>query len=128
MQQKGFFQSLFDLSFSSFITTKIIKVLYVIAIILTAIAALGYIIWAFTENVGFGLVMLIVVAPLVSLLYIIYARVFLEILIVIFRIMETNTELVHLQRQATAGPPPQVPTPQPPQTPPPPPTPPTPTA
>lgn len=128
MQQKGFFQSLFDLSFSSFITTKIIKVLYVIAIILTAIAALGYIIWAFTESVGFGLVMLIVVAPLVSLLYIIYARVFLEILIVIFRIMETNTELVHLQRQATAGPPAQVPPPQPPQTPPPPPTPPTPTA
>lgn len=61
--------------------------------------------------------MLLIVAPLVGLLYLIYVRVLLEIVIVIFRIMESNAELVQLQRGATAGP--SAPPPPPPSSPPP---------
>ena len=118
MPEKGFFGALFDLSFSSFVTTKIIKVLYVIAIVLAGLGALVWVIAAFTDSVGLGLLTLIVLAPLVFLLYVIYARVLLELLIVIFRIMETNVELVQLQRGGSGGPPPYTP---PPYTPPPPP-------
>ena len=116
MPEKGFFGALFDLSFSSFVTTKIIKVLYVIAIVLAGLGALVWVIAAFTDSVGLGLLTLIVLAPLVFLLYVIYARVLLELLIVIFRIMETNVELVRLQRGGSGGPPPYTP---PPYTPPP---------
>ena len=120
MQEKGFFGALFDISFASFITTKIIKVLYVIAMVVAGLIALAYVIAAFTASVGLGLLTLVVFAPLAFLLYVIYTRVFLELVMVIFRIMETNTELVALQRGAYGGPPPSPPPySPPPQSPPP---------
>jgi hypothetical protein len=105
MQEKSFFSSLFDLSFSSFITTKIVKVLYVLAMVVFGVAALSYVIWAFTDSVALGLFALLTAAPLFFLVYVIYTRVVLELFIAIFRIAETNTELVALARQANAGPP-----------------------
>lgn len=101
--QKGFFGSLFDVSFSSLITTKVIKVLYVLSIIVIGLGALALVVSAFADSVAAGIVVLVIAAPLGALLYLIYARVLLEIVIVIFRIMETNIELVALQR-ASAGP------------------------
>ena len=134
MEEKGFFGSLFDISFSSFITTKIIKVLYVLSLIVIGLFALGLVISAFAQSAGLGIVVLLIVAPLGALLYAIYTRVVLEVLIAIFRIMESNFELVRLQRSALAGaapPPPSGPGPSapapteplPPSVPPPPPTP-----
>src|SRR5690606_1588127 len=98
MPERGFFQSLFDISFESFIATKIIKVLYVLSIVLLGIGALGYTIFAFTVSIAFGLLMLVIIAPLVFLLYLIYTRVVLELFIAVFRIMESNAELVSLAR------------------------------
>ena len=134
MEEKGFFGSLFDISFSSFITTKIIKVLYVLSLIVIGLFALGLVISAFADSAALGIVVLVIVAPLGALLYAIYTRVVLEVLIAIFRIMESNFELVRLQRSALAGAAPPLPTsapgpaftppptdPLPPSTPPPPP-------
>jgi hypothetical protein len=135
MEEKGFFGSLFDISFSSFITTKIIKVLYVLSLIVIGLFALGLVISAFADSAALGIVVLVIVAPLGALLYAIYTRVVLEVLIAIFRIMESNFELVRLQRSALAGAAPPMPPsspgsaaapptdPLPPSTPPPPPTP-----
>jgi hypothetical protein len=117
--EKGFFGALFDLSFSSFVTTKIIKVLYVLAIVIAGIIALAYTIAAFAADPVLGLLTLVILAPLGFLLYVIYTRVILELIIVIFRILETNTELVHLQRGAAGGPPQPPPYSPPPYTPPP---------
>ena len=76
---------------------------------------------AFNNNAAAGLLVLIIVAPLMSLLYLIYVRVLLEIVIAVFRIMETNTELVALQRgHGGGGPGPGVAAPSPPPPPPPP--------
>jgi hypothetical protein len=113
MQEKSFFASLFDVGFESFITPRIVKVLYVLTMVVFGLAALAYVIWAFTESIGFGLLMLVIIAPLTFLLYLIYTRVVLEIFLAIFRIMESNFELVALQRQALAGggPPPASPPP-----------------
>ncbi len=98
MPDRGFLASLFDTSFSSLVTTKVIKVLYILSMIVIGLGALGFIGAAFANSVAFGLLTLVVIAPLMSLLYLIYVRVLLEIVIAIFRIMETNTELVALQR------------------------------
>ncbi len=88
--QKGFFGSLFDLSFSSLVTTKIIKVLYVLALIVIGLGALALIITGFADSVTSGVLMLVIVAPLFALLYVVYTRVILEVVIVLFRILETN--------------------------------------
>ena len=103
MPKKGFFASLFDLSFTSFITTKIIKFLYVLTLVLIGLFALAFVIAAFDQSTGFGVAALLVLAPLGFLLYAIYSRVLLEFLIAVFRIMESNHELVFLTRQQTGG-------------------------
>ena len=65
-----------------------------------------------------------VIASSCLLLYLVYVRVLLEIVIAIFRIMETNVELVALQRAQPGAPATPVsapvPPPPPPSTPPPP--------
>lgn len=91
--QKGFFGSLFDLSFSSLVTTKIIKVLYVLALIVIGLGALALIITGFADSVTSGVLMLVIVAPLFALLYVVYTRVILEVVIVLFRILETNQQI-----------------------------------
>jgi Domain of unknown function (DUF4282) len=98
MDTKGFFASLFDISFSSLITTKVIKVLYVISLIVIGLFALFFIIGAFTVSAGLGVLTLVILAPLGALLYAVYTRVILEFIIVVFRIAEYNRELVELTR------------------------------
>lgn len=101
--QRGFFASLFDISFTSFITTKIIKVLYVLALIGIALTALAFVIIAFKESTGAGIAVLFVVAPLSGLIYAIYTRVFLEFVIQVFRIAELMRDQNTLQRAAFAN-------------------------
>jgi hypothetical protein len=86
METKSFFGSLFDYSFSSFITPRIIKVLYVLATILIALWTLVFVLIAFKASSGLGIVTLLIFGPIFFVLGMIYARVFLELLIVFFRI------------------------------------------
>jgi hypothetical protein len=97
--QKGFFGSLFDMSFSEFITTKIIKFLYVLSIIFIGLGALALIIFGFIASVWIGLLVLFIVAPIYIILYIIIVRVWLELMIVIFRIAENTGQLIEQNKQ-----------------------------
>ena len=91
---KGFFGSLFDLSFTSLVTTRIIKVLYVLAIIVIGIYALIFIAGGFSNSTSAGVLVLLILAPLFALVSLIYTRVLLEVIIALFRIMENTSELV----------------------------------
>ena len=99
MPTKGFFGSLFDMSFSSLVTTKVIKVIYVITLIFLTLLALGLVFGGFRTSTGLGVAFLLIVAPLVWLFALVYVRVGLELIIAVFRVMETNVELVALKRQ-----------------------------
>lgn len=90
----GFFKSLFDISFRSLITTKIIKVVYVLYMVVIALGALLFIVSAFNASAVVGVLVLLIGAPLGALVYLIFARVWLEALIALFRIMENTQELV----------------------------------
>jgi hypothetical protein len=98
--EEGFFRSLFDISFTSFITTKIIKFLYVLALVLIGLGALILIVSAFLASVAAGAFVLLIVAPLMTFLYVIYARVVLEVIIQIFRINEHLRDQMHMQQVA----------------------------
>ncbi len=93
MQPKGFMTALFDFSFTAFVTPKIIKVLYVLATVLVSLWTLVLILAAFNESGSLGVLMLVIGGPLFFLLAIIYARVFLELVIVFFRINGNVQEL-----------------------------------
>ncbi len=92
-QAKGFLESLFDFSFTTFVTSKLIKVLYVLSIVCAALGWLFLIIIGFTVSTALGVLMLLIGGPLLFLLSVIYARVLLEIMIVIFRISEHTAEI-----------------------------------
>ncbi len=94
LTQGSFFSSLFDLSFTSLVATRIIKVLYVLSIVLIGLTALLFIVGAFHRSAAAGVAVLFIVAPIMSLFYLVYARVILELFIALFRIMENTSELV----------------------------------
>ncbi len=95
-----FFSALFDLSFKSFITSKIAKILYVLSIAGAGLWALRLIVRGFQESAGSGLLMLLIGGPLAFLVVVIYARVFLEIILVLFRMSENISKLTEMGRRA----------------------------
>lgn len=83
----GILSSLLDFSFTSFVTTKLIKLLYALGMLLGGLSAIGGILGAFADSFGRGVVALIL-GPILFLLYAMYLRVVLEVLAVVFRIAE----------------------------------------
>ncbi len=121
---KGFMASVLDLSFTEFVTTRLVKVLYVltligIAILYVVIAASifssGTSVSSFDRssgqivtlesggNTGLGLLWLFVLGPLAAFLYTLLYRVFFELVIVVFRIFEFNREQTELLRRMAPG-------------------------
>ena len=79
----SFFSNLFDISMSRFITPSIIKILYVIGIVIVSIVALIFLIASISNGAP---IVGILLAPLYWIFGVIYLRVLLEIVIVLFRI------------------------------------------
>ena len=96
----GFFKALFDFSFTEFVTSKIIKLLYGLSILSSGIFGLFLLIFfllaGFRQSAGAGILALFIGTPicfLIFLVLVIYARVLLEIIIVVFRISEHTAEI-----------------------------------
>jgi hypothetical protein len=87
-ESKGFFGALFDFSFTSFVTTKIIKVLYALILVLAVLTALVYTIIAFKVSAGFGILTLVIGDPLFIIIIMAFWRLVLEAFVVVFRIAE----------------------------------------
>jgi hypothetical protein len=85
---RGFLSALFDFSFSSFVTTRIIKVLYVLITVLVCLAALFYTILAFQAGAGVGILTLVIGDPLFIIIVMAFWRLVLESFVVVFRIAE----------------------------------------
>lgn len=102
LQGTGFFPALFDFSFTTFVTSKVIRFLYALSMVGLGLAALLWIVAAFSVSPAFGVLVLLVGAPLFCLLGLIYARVLLEIIIVIFRISEHAAEIAAQGRRPGA--------------------------
>ncbi|MFN2189406.1 MAG: DUF4282 domain-containing protein [Candidatus Promineifilaceae bacterium] len=97
--------AIFDFSFTHFVTTKLVKLLYAIALIFIVIGFLTMIVAGFVsmfnDSFGSGLALLCM-SPFVLLIYVLLARVWSEFLIVIFRISE-NISLLVEQGQEKGG-------------------------
>jgi hypothetical protein len=94
MESQGFLSDLFDFSFTRFITTRWIKLIFLIGIALATLQLVAYVLWAFTmlftmEGASklMGLVF-IVVAVVIYTVEVIALRIGLELVVVIFRIEE----------------------------------------
>ena len=87
MEDKGFIGTIFDFSFTEFVTTKVIKILLGLAIVFNFILTIAVIIGAFQSGWLGGIVVLIL-SPLIFLVMMLLSRIYLELIIVIFRIAE----------------------------------------
>jgi len=93
MDNKGSLGLLFDLSFSEFVTTRVIKVLFIIGVLFAGIGSLTFIWSGFQGGFLKGLLFLIL-SPLVFLLWTLGARIWCELIIVAFRIAENTSRMV----------------------------------
>lgn len=91
-RKKGYLKTLFDFSFTEFITTKIIKVLYIIYIIFVILAGFIGIIISFGRGFGVGILGLIFM-PFIIILLLSIGRIYMEMTIVIFRIAEFTKDI-----------------------------------
>ncbi|MCS7214018.1 MAG: DUF4282 domain-containing protein [Candidatus Calescibacterium sp.] len=96
--EKGFWRTLFDFSFRSFVTISITKLLYIIGIILAAIVSLieimlGMFYLRDSAIIGF---IIIIFSPVGFIISVILIRVFLELAIVLFSIARNTEEIVRL--------------------------------
>ncbi|MFA5258343.1 MAG: DUF4282 domain-containing protein [Opitutales bacterium] len=84
---KGFFTALLDISFTSYITTKLVKLIYIVCLVLIGIGGLAALVTFFSCGVGAGILGLLM-TPIIMLLEIMAVRVWLEMIMVVFRIAE----------------------------------------
>lgn len=99
--KKGFVGSLFDFSFSSFVTPTIIKIIYGLMLLAVALYTLAVfimgVIGIFSGGGGasviMGIAMIIVGCPLVLVIGTIVMRIYAELLVIVFRIAETLTDI-----------------------------------
>jgi len=101
--EKGFFGALFDISFSEFITTKVIKVLYCLGMLLAFLGVLSWIVTGFGVNAWIGVIALIL-SPLIYILSVIWLRICLELIIVVFRISDNVAALAKKEGAIPAAP------------------------
>jgi hypothetical protein len=96
----GFFAALYDFSFHSFVTPKIVRIVYVIALAIIALWALSFLISGFIVSRSFlgeyqpsagTMLFHLVGAAVIFVVGSIAARINLEFIIAVFRIAE-NTE------------------------------------
>ena len=97
-----FLQALFDVSFDQFVSLKIIKVIYALSIFFAGLVALVSIIVGFRSSLFLGIFMLLIGAPLIFLLIVLYSRVLLEVILFNFRTADHESGAVE-QPESTDG-------------------------
>lgn len=99
--QGGFFSALLDLSFSNFITTKIIKFVYVLLLIGVVLGALGLaatgLVALLNEEIA-GAAM-ILASPFALVFGVLLVRSYMELVIVLFRVAEYAGEIARNTRR-----------------------------
>ena len=99
----GFFKSLFDFKITSYISMRVIRVIYAIMVVLTIIAGvLLFIQGVFFDGFGYGSTYKIIAAigvPIATLLYLIILRLWFEFTANFYRIGENTAKLVAAQEK-----------------------------
>lgn len=95
---EGGLAALFDLSFTRFITTSFLRVIYALVLLAIAIVWLGAVITGFASGGVAGGLAALVVGSVIAVVYAIFARVGLEVIVIVFRIADNTAKLVEQGR------------------------------
>ena len=87
-ESRNFLNALFDFGFTSFVTPKVVKVLYLLIVIVVGLSALAFAVTMLASNLVLGLIVLLIGAPLYFVVVTALYRITLEFFMVIFRMAE----------------------------------------
>ena len=87
-ESRNFLNALFDFGFTSFVTPKVVKVLYLLIVIVVGLSAVAFAVTMLASNLVLGLIVLLIGAPLYFLVVTALYRITLEFFMVIFRMAE----------------------------------------
>lgn len=93
-------ESLFDVSFRKYVTPSLVKYIYILAIALAAVQAILGILAGFSAGFLPGLIAL-VLAPVIFVFIVCFARVALETVISIFRVTNYAAEVARAHRSSS---------------------------
>jgi hypothetical protein len=96
--RKGFFGALFDTRFDNLITPSLVRFLFIVSMILLTLAYVVWVVAGFASKASTG-VLALVLGPLIALLYLILIRVYLELIVVLFKIREAAEETAENTRR-----------------------------
>jgi hypothetical protein len=84
---RGMWEGLFDFSFRTYATPRMLRFLYALHLLVGLIAGVAWVVLAFQQTSAQGLVTLLA-AVFLYFLWILYCRIMLEVLSAIFRMTE----------------------------------------
>lgn len=87
VSDSGFFSALFDLDFATFVTPKIVKVVYILAIVGLVLGYLFFVVTGFIQNIGIGL-MFLILGAVGLIVYLALIRMTLEFYYALIRMSE----------------------------------------
>lgn len=87
-QGKNFFAALFDFSFSTFVTPKIIKIVYVILTVIIGLGLLFFLLSSLISGEPLAIVGALIIGPIVALFYLAIMRMSLEMYYAVIRLSE----------------------------------------
>ncbi len=102
--ERGLIATLFDRSFDVFLTTKLVRFTYVLLLVGAGVAAAGVGIAGFAQGVLSGIVGLFILAPLIFLVVAVFARIYCELVLVLFRIQAHTAATAELLRNGAEAP------------------------
>lgn len=103
MEEKGLIGTIFDFSFDKFVTTKVIKFLLGLAMLVNAVITIMIIVGGFQNGALAGILALIL-SPVIYVLMMLVSRIYLELIIVAFRIVEHVGGIEDLLKKKEAAP------------------------
>lgn len=101
IEAKGFFTSLFDFGFTSFVTLKFLRLIYGVLVVLILLTGVVVFVGSISQG-GIYILVAIIFVPIVTLIYLVLTRVSMEMVALFFRIGE-NTSLM-VAAAGSAGP------------------------
>lgn len=97
----GVFSSLTDFGFERFATPKLIRILYILGLIVLLLYGIGFLVAGLAQGGGMAFLTLIGV-PVGVLLSLLYLRVTMELLAVLFRVGQNTSRMVELAEAGVA--------------------------
>ncbi|WP_182049409.1 DUF4282 domain-containing protein [Changpingibacter yushuensis] len=91
---KGFFGALFDFEFKNFVTIKVVKIVYIVVIVLAVLAWIAAVISGASRYGFLGFLGALVFGGVGAFLYILLARVGLEVSIALIRTAQNTSKIV----------------------------------